>query len=132
MSAEHLEVVLELIDKLGVPLCILLFLGLIVWRLFPEIREYMKARTDAVKEDHEKKGEFNEILRNNSAVIENNTVVLQLVQANSDVTKVLIEEHDSRSEDRMKRIEKGVLEVKEDVEVTHKDVIVIKDRVERG
>lgn len=89
-----------------------LFLALVVWlalyvvpKLLPDVKDYFKAKGDAHKLMADREAERNEIMRNNNAVIENNTAMLEIMRGYTDKQCETIRQHESMSAERMANIQ---------------------------
>lgn len=128
MTPEQIYAIKDFVDTLGVPICILVFLALVVWRLMPDIRNILTAMADERRGRISTQAEANEIQRHNNAVIENNTAALTVVANDRELTRQMIEQHDKNSEDRMCRIEGKTDTILRDLDLVITDLKIVKER----
>ena len=128
MSPEQARAVMQLVDRLGVPVCALLFLALLVWRLMPQIRDLLVASAEERRGRVRAQGEYSEVIRHNSAVIENNTAALRAVIQSREQEGRLISAHEDMSRERMQRIQATCDEVAATADKLVTDMQVVKER----
>ena len=128
MTLEQGQMVVELVDVLGVPVCVLMFCALLIWRLMPQIRGVMESMAEERRARIKSSGEYAEVVRHNSAVIENNTAALNMVIQSREQEGRLIQSHEDMSRERMQKIQATSDEIASSVDKVITDIQVIKER----
>lgn len=128
MTADELRLASDLVQTLGVPVCVLLFCGCVLWRLMPQIRDLLTSAAEERRARIKSAGEYAEVVRHNSAVIENNTAALNLAVQAREADGKLIQSHEDMSRERMSKIQATADEVASSVDKLITDVQVIKER----
>lgn len=113
-------------------LAIILF---IVTSQHKRILRYFDARIDAYSAKQKSDAVLAELIRNNTAALENNTAALKSVEADRGETRRMLNYHESISKERMDAIRDDISHVQtvanrvdETVSQNERDITVLKDR----
>ena len=108
---------------------------LLVTKSWPHFVEYIAARTEAQHEVAEREAERNEIMRNNSAVIRNNTETISMMQRfmenRDNESNRAIEHHEAMSAERIDRMREVIDGNREEIGKLRGDVGILLDRVRK-
>lgn len=85
-----------------VVLAIVLFF---VYKERSTIKNLIQSRIDANKNIEKHNTIIDELIRNNTAALENNTAVLKAFEGNRDMTRNLIESHEEMSKERVQHLQ---------------------------
>lgn len=106
---------------------------LVLLRTWPSVLNYIAAKTDAARDVAAREAERNEIMRNNSAVIQNNTETMQIMKRFIEDTNAAncsaVERHEDMSAERMERIQIVLDDSKNELGKLRGDVGILLDRV---
>lgn len=109
----------QLIKEVGVS-AVLTGVGIVLlYKLWPYIIDILATS-----------GERNEIVRNNTAAINNNTAVLETVMAGRDRTCEAVSKHDADSLGRETRLESKIEGLCSEIGKVRGEIGIIKDRLE--
>lgn len=110
-------------------------LSLAVWfsvKMQPHFVDWVKARAEAQRSAAESKAELNEIIRHNSAVIENNTAAVNMIQRYIDDSErqncAAVERHEQLSVERFERLQDATDRAAHEVGKIRGEVGVLLDR----
>ena len=107
----------------------------LVIKSWPHFVEYIAARTEAQHEVAEREAERNEIMRNNSAVIRNNTETISMMQRfienRDNESNRAIEHHESMSAERIDRMREVIDGNRAEIGKLRGDVGILLDRVRK-
>lgn len=99
------------------------------------ILSYFDARIDAYSAKQKSDAVLAELIRNNTAALENNTAALKSVEADRGETRRMLNYHESMSKERMDAIRDDISHVQtvvnrvdETVSQNERDITVLKDR----
>lgn len=95
------------------------------------IRELINGIINSRKEVSEYHARNNELIRNNTAALENNTAVLQIVQNDRKEMIDLLKHHEELSKERDQHIQKVVNRIDDTTRGNRSDISIIADRTER-
>lgn len=116
-----------------IPWLILSLATVLCLKTWPHFVEYVAARTDAQHEIAEREAERNEIMRNNSAVIKNNTETIGLIKRfmedRDNENNHAIEHHEKVSAERIERVQEVLDSNRSEIGKLRRDVGVLLDRV---
>ncbi len=127
MTPEQLEIVKDAINTLGVPLCILVFIGLLIWGMRDKIEDFIAASSEQKRASIQRQAELNEMHRHSTAVIENNTAVLELIKADHGMIGRQLEQHEDMSNERMTAIKDRADEIDGKLNKVITDIEVVKN-----
>lgn len=94
------------------------------------ILAYFDARIEAYGAKKEHDAVLAELIRNNTAALNNNTAALESVKADRGETRRMLQYHENCSKERMEHIQTVVNRIDETVSQNERDISVIKDRTE--
>jgi ABC-type transporter Mla subunit MlaD len=128
METAQIGEYLDIIDRVGLPLMIIIFLAVVIWRLTPTIKRYIEVTITAKEERAKRDGELNELVRLSNSVIANNTEALKIVNTYNQQAEKLISQHDQDSKERQQRIEAQVSSALNDLDRLITDIKIIKGK----
>lgn len=88
---------------------------------------YIDSRIDANKARKNQDAVLAELIRNNTAALNNNTAALESVKLDRGETRRLLQYHENASKERMDRIQTVVDNIDETVSQNERDITVIKE-----
>lgn len=88
---------------------------------------YIDSRIDANKARKNQDAILSELIRNNTAALNNNTAALESVKLDRGETRRLLQYHENASKERMDRIQTVVDNIDETVSQNERDITVIKE-----
>lgn len=94
------------------------------------ILAYFDARIESYNAKKESDAVIAELIRNNTAALNNNTAALESVKADRGETRRMLAFHEQASKERMEHIQTVVNRIDETVSQNEKDISIIKDRRE--
>lgn len=94
------------------------------------ILAYFDARIESYSAKRESDAVLAELIRNNTAALNNNTAALESVKADRGETRRMLTFHEQASKERMEHIQTVVNRIDETVSQNEKDISIIKDRRE--
>lgn len=116
-----------------IPWLLLAVFVLLLIRTWPNVLNYIEAKTEAARDVAAREAERNEIMRNNSAVIQNNTETMQVMRRFIEDTNAAncgaIEKHEDMSAERMERMQAVLDDNKNEIGKLRGDVGILLDRV---
>ena len=89
---------------------------------------YFDARIESYNAKKESDAVIAELIRNNTAALNNNTAALESVKADRGETRRMLTYHENASKERMEHIQTVVNRIDETVSQNEKDISIIKDR----
>lgn len=92
------------------------------------ILAYFDARIDAYSAKQKSDAVIAELIRNNTAALNNNTAALESVKQDRGETRRMINYHENASKERMEHIQSVVNDIRDTVTQNEKDITVLKDR----
>lgn len=92
------------------------------------ILAYFDARIEAHGAKREHNAVLAELIRNNTAALDNNTAALESVKADRGETRRMLTYHEEASKERMSHIQTVVNRIDETVTKNEKNLFVLKDR----
>ena len=93
------------------------------------ILAYFDARIDAYKARQQSDAVHAELIRNNTAALNNNTAALESVKQDRGESRRLIQYHESMSKERIEHIQSVVNRIDKTVSQNEKNLTVLKDRL---
>lgn len=118
-----------------IPWLLLSLATLLVIKSWPHFVEYIAARTEAQHQVAEREAERNEIMRNNSAVIRNNTETISMMQRfmedRDNESNRAIEHHEAMSAERIDRMREVIDGNRTEIGKLRGDVGILLDRVKK-
>lgn len=127
---DDIEVFVDILSRIGLPLVIIIFLGIVIWKLMPHINEWLKQMTDDRRRAATREGELGELIRHCTAVIENNTAVVKCFEKIQNDSVHALEKHQQESYAYLDRIEKAQKEQLKDHDRFHTDIAKIGVKVD--
>lgn len=127
---EILEAVAVLQD-MGAGVLPWLAVGVVLWAVVyyrKDVSAYIAERAKAQKQAAEKGAELNEIVRNNSAVIEACTTVMEMLKHDRERVQLDIASHENLSRDRMERIQTVVDQCRDEISKIRGETGILLDR----
>lgn len=109
--------------------CLALVLVLVV-KERGTIRSYVNARISAYDAKKQSDAVMAELVRNNTAALDNNTAALEAVKNDRGSTRKLVEHHESASAERMAHIQEVVNRIDTTVTANSKSITIIEDRTD--
>ena len=107
----------------------------LVTKSWPHLAEYIAARTEAQHDVAEREAERNEIMRNNSAVIQNNTETISMMQRfmenRDNESNRAIEHHEAMSAERIDRMREVIDVNREEIGKLRGVAGILLDRVRK-
>ena len=88
---------------------------------------YIDSRIDANKARKNQDAVLAELIRNNTAALNNNTAALESVKLDRGETRRLLQYHENASKERMDHIQTVVNRIDETVSQNERDITVIKE-----
>lgn len=88
---------------------------------------YIDSRIDANKARKNQDAILSELIRNNTAALNNNTAALESVKLDRGETRRLLQYHENASKERMDHIQTMVNRIDETVSQNERDITVIKE-----
>lgn len=110
-------------------LVIILF---IVYKERGTIRELMESVISAKKETTIFHAQQNELVRNNTAALENNTAALELVKKDREIMMIKLEQHEQASIERTQHLQKVLNRVDEQTRDNSRAIAVVKTNTYRA
>lgn len=92
------------------------------------ILSYFDARIESYNSKKESDAIIAELIRNNTAALNNNTAALESVKADRGETRRMITYHENVSKERMDHIQTVVNRIDETVTQNEQDINILKDR----
>lgn len=92
---------------------------------------YFDARIDAYGAKKQSDAVLAELIRNNTAALENNTAALNAVKSDRGETRRLLQYHENASAERMQHIQEVVNRIDATVTTNSKQIGLIEDRTEK-
>lgn len=92
------------------------------------ISAYFDARIEAYGAKREQNAVLSELIRNNTAALDNNTAALESVKADRGETRRMLTYHEEASKERMNHIQTVVNRIDGTVTKNEKNLFVLKDR----
>lgn len=111
-----------------VVLCIVLF---ILWKERATIKELVQGIITARKETALYHAQHNELIRNNTAALQNNTAMLQILKQERDTMRSELATHEQLSAERMAHIQTVVNRIDKTTSANKESIKVIEDRTDR-
>ena len=108
-----------------------LAVGVILWAVVyyrADVSAYIKERAKAQRQAAERGAELNEIVRNNSAVIEACTTVMEMLKHDRERVIMDIASHENLSRDRMERIQTVVDQCRAEIGAIRGETGILLDR----
>lgn len=119
------------------PWVVLAIVCVVVVAQHKRILSYFDARIEAYKERQKSDAIVAELIRNNTAALNNNTAALEGVKSDREVTRELINYHEKVSKERIDSVQDSIRHVQivvnridETVSQNEKDISILKDRRE--
>ena len=88
---------------------------------------YIDSRIEANKARKNQEAVMTELIRNNTAALNNNTAALESVKLDRGETRRLLQYHEDSSKERMAHIQAVVNRIDEKVNQNEKDITIIKE-----
>lgn len=107
---------------------ILAVFGILAYKLYPDIKEYISERTQAAKATAEREAERNEIIRNCNATIEACTEALKMIGNDRKIIVEQINTHEQLSRERIDHIQTVVNQCRDEIGKARGDIGVVMDR----
>ncbi|MCL1880095.1 MAG: hypothetical protein FWF71_05730 [Actinomycetia bacterium] len=121
----------DVIESTGVPIALIAF-GLAVFlMLFPTIKRMLEQTVERGKVQMRQTGEINELIRNCTSVIDNNTATMALLLNDRKMLSTLIETHMAESRALLARLEDGQGRILVNDAAVLSNGRIIIDRLER-
>lgn len=95
------------------------------------IISYFDARIDAYSSKKQTDAVMAELIRNNTAALNNNTAALDAVRADRGETRRLLAHHEEMSAERDRHIQTVVNRIDENVSANGKKIHIIEDRTDK-
>ena len=95
------------------------------------ILAYFDARIDAYGAKKQSDAVLAELIRNNTAALNNNTAALESVKQDRGESRRMIQYHENASKERMEHIQSVVNRIDETVNQNEKGIMVLTDREKR-
>ena len=95
------------------------------------ILAYFDARIDAYGAKKQSDAVLAELIRNNTAALNNNTAALESVKQDRGESRRMIQYHENASKERMEHIQNVVNRIDETVNQNEKGIMVLTDRENR-
>lgn len=95
------------------------------------IRRYISARIDAYEGRKQSDAVLAELIRNNTAALDNNTAALQSVKADRGETRRLLSYHEQASAERIHHVQEVVNRINETVTGNSRQIGIIEDRTNK-
>ena len=95
------------------------------------IRALIQGILESRKETAMYHAQHNELVRNNTAALQNNTAALELVKRDRELLLHVLEDHEKMSGERDQHIQTVVNRIDETLQNNRKDIVLMKDRIER-
>lgn len=120
--------VYEFINELGFPILVLVFLGIIIMKLLPEVVSWIRTSIVAREKQIAQSAESTQVSQHCAHVIENNTEQLSISRHSQELVVQVLGKHMDESRDAFIRIEATLAEFdkKQDKVVT--DIQILKER----
>lgn len=109
-------------------------LGIVLVIMFKErvmIREFFKSIIDSRKETTVFHAQQNELIRNNTAALQNNTAMLEILKKDRHNMEAKIEHHEKLSEERIAHMQTVVNRIDKTVRESKEDISIILDRTKK-
>lgn len=95
------------------------------------ILAYFDARIEAYGARKQSDAVMAELIRNNTAALNNNTAALESVKADRGETRRMLQYHEEASKERMEHIQNVVNKIEESATENNKNIEIVKDLVSR-
>ena len=112
------------------PWVCLAIIMIIVLAQHKRIIAYFDARIEAYGAKKEHDAVLAELIRNNTAALNNNTAALESVKADRGETRRMLQYHENASKERMEHIQTVVNRIDETVSNNKDNISILKDRTE--
>lgn len=107
--------------------CLAIIMVLLVTQ-HKRILAYIDARIEAYGAKKESDAVLAELIRNNTAALNNNTAALESVKADRGETRRMLQYHEQSSKERIERLQTVVNRIDETVAQNETNISIIKDR----
>lgn len=114
-----------------VPWIIFISVAAVCWRERELFKGYVRARIDAHRESARFSASYAELVRNNTAALENNTAALRMVQNDRDRLESLLMHHDKLVEDRLANLQSVASKIDETATRNSHNLALIEDRTDK-
>lgn len=113
------------------PWVVFVAVGLVFWRERDLFKGYIRARIDAHRESARFSMSYAELVRNNTAALENNTAALKLVEHDRDRLADLVEHHEKVSKERIDHLQTVINRIDATVTKNSREIALIEDRTDK-
>lgn len=111
------------------PWVCLIAVAFIVWRCRKHIGEYFQTVINSKKEETMFHAQQNELIRNNTAALNNNTAALELVQKDREMLANIVKHHEQLSQERFAHLQTVMNQTRDTVVANTQDLAIIKMKV---
>lgn len=111
------------------PWVIFVVVGIVLWKSRHHITNWIQASIDEKKEQTVYHAQQNELIRNNTAALQNNTAALEMVQRDRETTIMRIDQHEKMSEERFTHLQAVVNQTRDTVLENSKSIAVVGEKV---
>lgn len=110
------------------PWVVLAVVMIVIVAQHKRILAYFDAKIESYKERERSDAIIAELIRNNTAALNNNTAALDMIKADRGEARQLIQYHEQASKERIEHIQTVVNRIDETVSQNEKDISILKDR----
>lgn len=110
------------------PWVVLAVVMIVIVAQHKRILAYFDAKIESYKERERSDAIIAELIRNNTAALDNNTAALDMIKADRGEERQLIQYHEQASKERIEHIQTVVNRIDETVSQNEKDISILKDR----
>lgn len=110
------------------PWVILIIVVFVVWRCRKHILDWFQASINEKKDNQVYHAQQNELIRNNTAALNNNTAALELVQKDREMLAEMVNNHEKLSAERIAHLQTVVNRIDMTVTENSKNISMIEDR----
>lgn len=114
------------------PWVILVICVFVIWRCRKYIADWFQTSINEKKENAVYHAQQNELIRNNTAALNNNTAALEMVQRDRELMTDLLKNHEQMSKERIEHIQTVVNRIDTTVTENARNITIIEDRTTSG
>lgn len=113
------------------PWVVLVVVCAVCWRERDLFKGYVRARIEAHRESARFSMTYAELVRNNTAALDNNTAALKLVEQDRDLLARSLDHHEQLSRERVDHLQTVVNRIDATVTKNAREIALIEDRTDK-
>lgn len=114
-----------------IPWIVLVLVCVVTWREKDLVKGFIRARIEAHRESARFSMTYAELVRNNTAALDNNTAALKMVENDRSSTNKLLDHHEKLMEERMAHLQTVVNRIDERTTDNREDIVRVAERVDK-